>query len=375
MLEDGERIIVNKFIYRFHPIERGDVVVFWYPRDPSVSFIKRVVGLPGDVGGGPRGNGLRQRPGRFRKPTSTPSSGTTRATRPWTFAAGYYYVLGDHRNSSNDSRSWGEVPEKYIYGRADVPILAACRRSASFTEVTSLRPSILALAACCLVTACSREGVSASHAAQTPAAAPDQATAPPSAAAPPAALARRWRRLQREVRLLFRVVACGGDEPSPRGPRCRHRGRATASGCSRGSPPTRRTTSPRPGPSSPPIGPPACPRTVVYPFGGGDLLSALLTYPDGLEFTTLSLEHAGDPRRLKDLDEARLAQNLAEVAPPHRRALHLRGEHQREHDAAREERHPGPARLLPGRPSRLTATSRCRLRYFRLEPDGQASTT
>ena len=49
MLEDGERIIVNKLIYRFRPVGRGDVVVFWYPKDPSVSFIKRVVGLPGDV--------------------------------------------------------------------------------------------------------------------------------------------------------------------------------------------------------------------------------------------------------------------------------------------------------------------------------------
>ena len=49
LLEDSERIIVNKFIYRFHPIQRGDVVVFWYPKDPSVSFIKRVVGVPGDT--------------------------------------------------------------------------------------------------------------------------------------------------------------------------------------------------------------------------------------------------------------------------------------------------------------------------------------
>ena len=49
LLLDGERIVVNKFVYRFRPIERGDVVVFWYPRDPSVSFVKRVVGLPGDL--------------------------------------------------------------------------------------------------------------------------------------------------------------------------------------------------------------------------------------------------------------------------------------------------------------------------------------
>ena len=49
LLDDSERIIVNKFIYRFHSIERGDVVVFWYPKDPSVSFIKRVVAVPGDT--------------------------------------------------------------------------------------------------------------------------------------------------------------------------------------------------------------------------------------------------------------------------------------------------------------------------------------
>jgi len=46
LLDDNERIVVNKFIYRFQPIRRGDVVVFWYPRDPSVSFIKRVVVWP-----------------------------------------------------------------------------------------------------------------------------------------------------------------------------------------------------------------------------------------------------------------------------------------------------------------------------------------
>jgi len=117
LLEDGERIIVNKFIYRFHRIERGDVVVFWYPKDPSVSFIKRVVGLSGDTveirSGVLYVNGQMVREGylspRFRdNDTHLPSE----------VKKGYYFVLGDHRNSSNDSRSWGEVPEKYIYGRA-----------------------------------------------------------------------------------------------------------------------------------------------------------------------------------------------------------------------------------------------------------------
>ncbi len=117
LLEDGERILVNKLVYRLQPIERGDVVVFWYPKDPAVSFIKRVVGRPGDSVEIKRGalyvNGQlvpetyvksQFRDGESFEPVEVPR--------------GYYYVLGDHRNSSNDSRSWGEVPEKYIYGKA-----------------------------------------------------------------------------------------------------------------------------------------------------------------------------------------------------------------------------------------------------------------
>jgi len=117
LLQDGERIVVNKFVYRFRPIERGDVVVFWYPRDPSVSFVKRVIALPGDRveirSGQLLINGVvveeRYLPESFRDSDSHP---------PLEVRKGYYYVLGDHRRSSNDSRSWGEVPEKYIYGRA-----------------------------------------------------------------------------------------------------------------------------------------------------------------------------------------------------------------------------------------------------------------
>ena len=117
LLHDGERIIVNKFVYRFAPIERGDVVVFWYPKDPSVSFIKRVIARPGDTVEIKRGvvfvNEQRVtetyvRAG-FKDDDSYPPEEVKR---------GYYYVLGDHRNSSNDSRNWGQVPEKYIYGKA-----------------------------------------------------------------------------------------------------------------------------------------------------------------------------------------------------------------------------------------------------------------
>ncbi len=117
LLADGERIVVNKFIYRFQPVERGDVVVFWYPRDPSVSFIKRVVALPGDTveirSGWLVVNGVTQREpylrGGYRDEDTFPATDVPK---------GYYFVLGDHRRSSNDSRSWGDVPERYIYGRA-----------------------------------------------------------------------------------------------------------------------------------------------------------------------------------------------------------------------------------------------------------------
>ena len=116
-LGDGDRIVVNKFVYRFQPIERGDIVVFWYPRDPSVSFIKRIVGLPGDL--------VEIRAGHvFVNEKPLPESYLPEGFRdegsrsPIRVHKGHYFVLGDHRRSSNDSRTWGEVPQKYIYGEA-----------------------------------------------------------------------------------------------------------------------------------------------------------------------------------------------------------------------------------------------------------------
>jgi signal peptidase I len=121
LLQDGERIVVNKLLYRFHPIERGDVVVFWYPREPSVSFIKRVVGLPGDMLEMREGylyvNGrVLEEPYLDGKPSFRDLSNMP----PTEVKPGFYFVMGDHRGSSNDSRNWGEVPEKYIYGKAVV---------------------------------------------------------------------------------------------------------------------------------------------------------------------------------------------------------------------------------------------------------------
>jgi signal peptidase I len=117
LLRDGDRIVVNKLIYRFQPIERGDVVVFWYPQDPSVSFIKRIVGLPGDL--------IDIRAGRVFVNDKPVAEGYLHegfrdegSHSPTRVHKAHYFVLGDHRRSSNDSRTWGEVPQKYIYGQA-----------------------------------------------------------------------------------------------------------------------------------------------------------------------------------------------------------------------------------------------------------------
>jgi signal peptidase I len=117
-LHDGERIFVNKFIYRFDKIERGDIVVFWYPNEPSKSFIKRVIGLPGEnvsirdgvvyINGQPLDESYLDH--QYHRRSENMSSTFIRIH--------HYFVMGDNRDSSNDSRQWGLVPEKYIYGKA-----------------------------------------------------------------------------------------------------------------------------------------------------------------------------------------------------------------------------------------------------------------
>lgn len=117
LISDQERIFINKFVYRFEPIERGDVVVFWYPLDRSKSFIKRVVGLPGDTVEIREGqvyvNG-KHLPEPYVPPQSEDLANFS-ATR---IPKGEYFVMGDHRISSNDSRIFGPVPRNFIYGKA-----------------------------------------------------------------------------------------------------------------------------------------------------------------------------------------------------------------------------------------------------------------
>jgi signal peptidase I len=118
-LEDQERIFINKFLYRFGlgDIERGDTVVFWFPRDPSKSYIKRVIGLPGDVVEVRNGEVLLN--GRVvNEPYVPPEFRDSVTVSPTEVPPDSFYVMGDHRTSSNDSRAWGVVPRSYIYGKA-----------------------------------------------------------------------------------------------------------------------------------------------------------------------------------------------------------------------------------------------------------------
>ena len=116
-LVDQERIFVNKFVYRLEPIERGDIVVFRYPYDPSKSYIKRVIGTAGDrirIDAGQvyvNGEALDES---YVPPEYIDSRTFAEVVVP----ANSYYVLGDHRSMSDDSRNFGPVNQSFIYGKA-----------------------------------------------------------------------------------------------------------------------------------------------------------------------------------------------------------------------------------------------------------------
>lgn len=117
MLEDQDRLFINKLAYRVGEIHRGDVVVFLYPRDHSKSYIKRVIAAPGDElridHGAVYVNGSRMDekyvPKRFADDRSQPEMKVP---------VGKYFVMGDHRSISSDSRDFGPVERGLIYGKA-----------------------------------------------------------------------------------------------------------------------------------------------------------------------------------------------------------------------------------------------------------------
>ena len=116
-LQDQERLFINKFQYHFEPIHRDDVIVFHFPLDPAKSYIKRVIAVPGDtlrIDDGQvyvNGKALKEPyvPMRFRDDRSYPETVLSRNE---------YFVMGDHRLISSDSRDFGPVNRKLIYGKA-----------------------------------------------------------------------------------------------------------------------------------------------------------------------------------------------------------------------------------------------------------------
>jgi signal peptidase I len=116
-LEDQEHIVINKLVYRLESIERGDIVVFRYPRDTRKSFIKRVIGLPGDrirIAYGRVYVNDEQIPEAYVPPDYLDARSYPEMVVP----TNAYFVLGDHRSMSNDSREFGAVQRSYIYGKA-----------------------------------------------------------------------------------------------------------------------------------------------------------------------------------------------------------------------------------------------------------------
>jgi signal peptidase I len=116
-LEDQERIFINKLVYRWENIGRGDIIVFRYPRDPHKSFIKRVIGLPGDRVRITYGRLYLN--GKLMDEPYVPVQFEDSKSYPETIVPpDTYFVLGDHRSMSNDSRDFGPVLRNYIYGKA-----------------------------------------------------------------------------------------------------------------------------------------------------------------------------------------------------------------------------------------------------------------
>ncbi len=113
-MQHGELVVVNRLGYRFGLPERGDVIVFHFPRDPEQEYIKRVIGLPGDQ--------VRVANGIVHvneQPLDEPYiSAPPRYTGNWIVPADQLFVLGDNRNLSSDSHEWGMLPLDYVIGKA-----------------------------------------------------------------------------------------------------------------------------------------------------------------------------------------------------------------------------------------------------------------
>ena len=116
-LEDRDRLFINKFVYHLSAIERGDVVVFHYPRDPEKSYIQRVIAVPGDKLWIDRGLVLLN--GQALPEGYVPEQyRDSRSMAELIVPPDSYFMMGDHRSISSDSREFGPVERSLIYGKA-----------------------------------------------------------------------------------------------------------------------------------------------------------------------------------------------------------------------------------------------------------------
>lgn len=113
-LHDAELVVVNRLAYRWSEVERGDIVVFRFPLEPNRRFIKRIVGLPGEVVAIHNGQVFIDG-----DPLDEPYiAAPPRYIGEWEIQPGQVFVLGDNRNNSSDSQTWGPVPLSQLIGKA-----------------------------------------------------------------------------------------------------------------------------------------------------------------------------------------------------------------------------------------------------------------
>ncbi|MFZ2167365.1 MAG: signal peptidase I [Minisyncoccia bacterium] len=118
-------LVIDEIVYAFKAPARGEVIVFRYPLNPSIFYIKRVIGLPGETVSINRGVVTITDPAGVSFPLSEPYIVNEDATytKKVSLGVGEYFVMGDNRPNSSDSRIWGVLPQKYIIGRADLRLL------------------------------------------------------------------------------------------------------------------------------------------------------------------------------------------------------------------------------------------------------------
>ncbi len=123
--EDAQYLIIDELTYHFYQPKRGDVIVFRYPKDPSQFFIKRIVGTPGDeVHISSTGVSITKKDGStLTLNESYVVNEGNGAEQTYTVPENSYFVLGDNRPESSDSRTWGFVPRANVVGRAFVRLL------------------------------------------------------------------------------------------------------------------------------------------------------------------------------------------------------------------------------------------------------------